>query len=160
MYVPSGVSTLSSEPFARIVLCFSKLKSISLLSSMGRIGALPFNLFLHPDLALSVAAPFSAAQVKHRTKSNQISNRSFANYNKKFKRVEALVGMNFRFQIIVKKSGVFKLEQILDTTLFGYTFTNCKHHCLQIIDINVHNLLIHISSFYVVSMNDVRINLV
>lgn len=38
---------------------------------MGRIGSLPFNLFLHPDLALSVEAPFSAATSKTQNQSNQ-----------------------------------------------------------------------------------------
>lgn len=59
--VPSGVSTYNSAPCARIDLPFSKSKSRSLLSSRGKIGTPPFNLFLHPDLTLSVAAPFNAA---------------------------------------------------------------------------------------------------
>jgi hypothetical protein len=61
MYIPSGVSTVRSAPFARIVLYLSKLKSKSLVSSIGSTGAFPFNLFLHTVLAFSVAAPFNAA---------------------------------------------------------------------------------------------------
>lgn len=59
--IPSVVSMLSSVPFDRIHLHFSKSKSDSLLSSSGSTGALSFNLFLYPDRALSVEAPFSAA---------------------------------------------------------------------------------------------------
>ena len=57
--MPSSMPLASNNPH------FSKSKSRSLtLSSIGSTGVLPFNMFLHLDLALSVSAPFSAEKIK------------------------------------------------------------------------------------------------
>lgn len=63
----------SSMPLASNNLHFSKSKSRSLtLSSIGSTGVLPFNMFLHLDLALSVSAPFSAEKIKKKKQKHQL----------------------------------------------------------------------------------------